>query len=117
MRFMMMVQGQESSGPPSPELIAAVGRYGARMAEAGVLIEAGGLLPTAMGARIDVSSEGVIVTDGPFAETKEQIGGYAIIRADSKAAAIEHGKEFMKLHTDVIGPSYTGRLEIRAMAD
>ena len=114
MRFMMMVKTCESNTPPSPELIEAVGRYGARMADAGVLIEAGGLLPTAMGARIDVSSKGVVVTDGPFAETKEQIGGYAIIRADSRAAAIEHGKEFMKLHTDVIGPSYRGRLEIRA---
>ena len=117
MRFMMLVQAPESNRPPSPELIAAVGRYGARMAEAGVLVEAGGLLPTAMGARIDVSSKGVVVTDGPFAETKEQIGGYAIIRADSRAAAIEHGKEFMKLHTEVLGPSYQGRLEIRAMAD
>ena len=117
MRFMMMVKTRESNTTPSPELIAAVGDYGARMTAAGVLIEAGGLLPTAMGALIDVSSKGVVVTDGPFAETKEQIGGYAIIRADSKAAAIEHGKEFMKLHTDFLGPSYEGRLEIRAMAD
>ena len=57
------------------------------------------------------------VTDGPFAESKELIGGYAILQAGSKEEAIELGKVFMKIHVDVLGPSYQGELEIRQMSD
>ncbi|HUF35068.1 MAG TPA: YciI family protein [Gemmatimonadales bacterium] len=57
------------------------------------------------------------VVDGPFAEVKELIGGYAIIRAKSREEAIEHGKQFMSLHLKVLGPSYTGQLEVRQLAD
>jgi hypothetical protein len=57
------------------------------------------------------------VTDGPFIESKELIGGYAILRASSKEEAIELGKIFMKIHVDVLGPSYAGELEIRQMFD
>lgn len=120
MRFMMMVKADkdyEAGAPPSPELMAAMGRHTEEMMKAGVVVETGGLLPSAMGARVRVAGGRLSVIDGPFSEAKELIGGYAILRAKSKAEAIELGRSFMKLHADVLGPSYEGELEIRQMFD
>lgn len=115
MRFMMMVMTDGCSGMPDPRLMAAVGEFSEKMSKAGVLISSGGLLPSASGARIELTGGELIVRDGPFAESKELIGGYAIIEAASREAAIDYGRKFMKLHSDVLGSAYTGRLEIRQM--
>jgi hypothetical protein len=118
MRFMVMVkadQNYEAGVPPSPGLIAAIGKLTEEMMRAGVVLETGGLLPSATGARIRVAGGKLSVTDGPFTETKDLIGGYAIIQADSKAEAIEHAKQFMQVHVDVLGPSYEGECEVRQM--
>jgi hypothetical protein len=120
MRFMMLVKagpGYEAGAPPGPELIAAIGSLTEEMMRAGVVLETGGLLPSSAGARVRVSNGRLSVTDGPFLEVKELIGGYAILRASSRAEAIEHGKRFMQLHADTLGPSYEGELEIRQLAD
>lgn len=82
-----------------------------------MLLEAGGFLPSSTGARVRVSAGQLIVTDGPFAETKELIGGFAVLRANSRDEAIEQGKVFMKLHADILGPSYEGELKVRQLAD
>ena len=116
MRFMMMVKTSES-GPPSPALMAAVGELSREMAEAGVLLDAGGLAPSARGARIRLSGARLTVIDGPFAESKELVGGFAVLKAASKAAAIELGRRFMQVHSDVLGPSAVVELEIREMSD
>jgi hypothetical protein len=81
------------------------------------LLEAGGLMPSAMGAKIKVAKGKVTFTDGPFSEAKELVGGYAILKLPSKQAAIDEGKRFMQAHIDVLGPSYAGELEIRQLAD
>lgn len=120
MRFMMIVKADknyEAGVPPSKELMAAIGRLAEEHARAGVLVESGGLLPSSRGARVKVAGGRLTVIDGPFTEAKELIGGYAILRATSKEEAIEHGKRFMKVHADVLGPSYEGELEIRQLAD
>jgi hypothetical protein len=120
MKFMMMVKADknhEAGAPPDPRLMAAVGKHAEEAARRGVLVETGGLLPSSAGARVRVAGGKLTVTDGPFAEAKELIGGYAILRASSKEEAIELGKDFMKLHADVLGPSYEGELEIRQMAE
>ena len=120
MRFMMMIKADpnyEAGIPPSPELIAAIGKHTEEMIKAGVVLQTGGLLPSAMGARVKVAGGKLTVTDGPFVELKELIGGFAIVEAKSKEAAIELGSEFMKLHGDVLGPSYEGECEIRQMFD
>jgi hypothetical protein len=103
--------------PPPPALIEAIGKHSEEAMRAGTLVGFGGLMPSAHGARVRVSGGKVTATDGPFAETKELIGGYAIIEAASKEEAIEHGKRFMQLHADVLGPEYEGELEIRQMMD
>jgi len=116
MRFMMMVKTPES-GPPSPELMAAVGKLSQEMTEAGVLLDTGGLAPSARGARIRLSGATLTVIDGPFTESKELIGGFAVLKAASKAEAIELGRRLMQVHADVLGPTFTAELEIREMFD
>jgi hypothetical protein len=120
MRFMMIIKADknyEAGIPPTRELMAAIGKLSQQMAKEGVLLEAGGLMPSSRGARIRLTQQKLIVTDGPFAETKELIGGYAILQAKSKEEAIELGKQFIKVHGEVLGPSYEGDLEIRQMLD
>ena len=117
MRYMMIVKSAEPTAPPSPELMAAVGQMAQDMAQAGVLLDMGGLAPSARGARIRVSKGTLAVLDGPFTETKELIGGFAVLKAGSKSEAIELGRRFMQMHVDVLGGDFTAELEIREMAD
>jgi hypothetical protein len=120
MRFMMMVKADsdyEAGLPPKPELLAAIGKLTNDMVKAGVLLETGGLLPSARGARVRVSGGKLTVTDGPFAETKELIGGYAIVETKSREEAVELGKQFMELHATVLGSSYDGECEVRQLFD
>ncbi|HET6836586.1 MAG TPA: YciI family protein [Gemmatimonadales bacterium] len=119
MRFMMLVKADEkNSGPPSPELLAGIDKLVQDVTRSGgELLETGGLLPSAMGAKIRAGRGKLTVTDGPFTEGKELVGGYAIFRFASKKQAIEQGKRFMQLHIDVMGSSYQGELEIRQLLD
>ncbi len=120
MRYMMLVKGSkdyEAGVPPKKELMAAVATHGAELAKAGILLETGGLMPSSAGARILVSGGNLRVIDGPFAEAKELIGGFAILKAESKEEAIRLGKIFMQIHIDTLGPGYESELEIRQMHD
>ena len=83
----------------------------------GVMVSAGGLQPSSQGTRIRVSGGKTSVIDGPFAETKELVGGFAIFNLQSKEEAIRMGREFMQVHADILGPSYDGELEIRPLMD
>lgn len=118
MRFMMLVKAtrdSEAAAPPNPELMAAVAKLAEEATARGVMVTAGGLLPSSQGVRIRVGGGKTSVVDGPFAETKELVGGFAIFDLESKEEAIESGRKFMQLHADILGPSYEGELEIRAM--
>ena len=95
MRFMMIVkanQDDEAGKMPSEEMFAAMGKYNEELMKAGALIDLAGLRPSSQGARIRFSEGKRTVIDGPFAETKELIAGYWIIRANSLAEAIEWAK-------------------------
>lgn len=118
MRFMAMVKAgkeYESGQAPNPALDAAIMKLAEESFKSGVMVEMGGLLPTAMGARVRVSGGQLTVVDGPFTEIKELIGGYAILNVKSKEEAIEHTRRFMQLHVDVLGKEYEGECEIRQM--
>lgn len=120
MRFMMLVKADadyEAGRPPRPELMAAIGELAHELGPTGVLLEMGGLLPSATGARIYAAKGQLVVTDGPFAEAKELIGGYAVMQTATKAEALELGRRFMQVHVDILGRSYEGQLEIRQLAD
>lgn len=95
MRFMMIVKSSkdcEAGKLPSEELLAAMGEYNKELMQAGVLVDLSALQPTAKGARVKFLGGKTTVIDGPFAETKELIGGYWIIDVKSKAEAIEWAK-------------------------
>ena len=117
MRFMSFVKGAKEceNGQPNPALIEAMNVLMAEGFQKGYLVEVGGLLPTALGARVKASGGKVAVTDGPFAELKEVVGGYAILEAESKDQAIEYARKFMQLHIDVLGSQYEGECELRQL--
>jgi hypothetical protein len=96
MRFMMIVKASKKSEAgvmPSEELISAMGKYNEELLKAGALVELSGLQPSSKGARVKFSGEKRVVIDGPFAETKELIAGFWIIKAKSLAEAIEWAKK------------------------
>jgi hypothetical protein len=117
MRFMSMVKFPEAKAvPPSKEFMEAMEKLTQDAAKAGcVMVEAGGLLPTSMGARVRLSNSKVTVVDGPFTEAKEVIGGYAIFDVESKAKMLEWTRRFMDLHRTHI-PGWEGEAEIRQVA-
>lgn len=120
MRYMMLVKGNsdyEAGKPPSAELMEAIGALAEKSLRDGTLLDQGGLLPSSAGALIRVKGGKLRVIDGPFAEARELVGGYAILKADSRAEAIRMGTEFMELHAKVLGPSFEGELEVREMFD
>lgn len=92
MRFLMIVkanQDSEAGKMPGEEILAAMGRFNEEMRKAGVLIDLAGLRPSSQGARVHFHAGQRMVTDGPFPETKELIGGYWLIRVGSRQEAIE----------------------------
>jgi hypothetical protein len=91
MRFMMfMYPGiEEEEWQPSAEDVAAMSRYNEELRKAGMLLALDGLHPPAEGARVNFTGGEVTVTDGPFAEAKEVVGGYWLIQARSKQEAVE----------------------------
>lgn len=118
MKFMLMMKATrayEAGDPPDPALMAAMGPYVEKMASSGVLLETGGLFPSTRGTRVTLANDTMTVTDGPFSETKELIGGYAIVEVPTKEEAIRLTREFLQLHRDVLGPGYVGESEIREM--
>jgi hypothetical protein len=120
MRFMMLVKANkdyEAGAPPNPELMQAVAKLAHEATVSGVMVAAGGLSPSSQGVRIRVEGGKTSVIDGPFAETKELVGGYAIFELKSKEEAIKSGKRFMQMHADILGTSYEGELEIRPIFD
>jgi hypothetical protein len=114
MRFMTIVKGSENAGVPPQALFDAIDQLMAEQAKSGVFVSAGGLKPSAQGARVRITRGKLRVTDGPFAEAKEVIGGFAILNARSKDDAIGMAKQFMELHIQH-WPEWEGECEVREM--
>ena len=112
MRFMMLVKSAENSGPPPKDLMDAIAKLAADTTKAGTMIETGGLAPSAMSTRVRLSQGTIVSLDGPFAETRELVGGYAIFEFNSKQEAMESALEFMELHRKH-WPGWDGETEIR----
>ncbi|HTK99826.1 MAG TPA: YciI family protein [Pseudomonadales bacterium] len=101
MRFLSMIRVDETTGQvPSERLMADMGRFMDELTREGVMIDTAGLRPTAEGVRVRLRRGKLSMTDGPFTETKEVIGGYAILEVTSKAHAIELTKRFLEVHGD-----------------
>jgi len=112
MRFMMMVKHAENSGPPPKELMDAIANLSEEAVKAGTMIGSGGLAPMAQSTRVRVSHGQLTVTDGPFTEAKEVVGGFAQFELKSKEEAIEGAVRFMELHKKH-WPGWEGETEIR----
>ena len=104
MRFVMfMYPGiQEEDWEPSAADVEAMGRYNEELRKAGMLLSLDGLHPPAEGARVTFSAETNAVTDGPFAEAKEVVGGYWLIQARSKEEAVEWARRCPANEGDMI---------------
>jgi hypothetical protein len=115
MRFILMgmaTKESEAGPPPKPEAFAAMQEYNEDLAKRGILLAAEGLAPTSKGARVTFNDEERIVTDGPFAEAKEVVAGFSIIKANSLEEAIDLVKR-----TPNIFPNGKAVVEIRKLMD
>ena len=118
MKYLTFIRHAESyreAGPPAA-LLEAMGRFVQKSLQDGSLVDTGGLLPSKEGFRVRLAKGAISMTDGPFVETKEVIGGWAVINAESKADALRIAREFMELHR-VHWPEFDGEAEVRPMFD
>lgn len=111
--FIRHAEEYRESGPPAA-LMEAMGQFVQQSMKDGTLVDTGGLLPSRDGARVRLAGGKITVTDGPFIDTKEIIGGWAILQAGSKAVALRVAKEFMELHRKH-WPDFEGESEVRPM--
>jgi len=113
MRFLSMIRIDETTGQvPSEQLMADMGKLIEELTRTGQLVSTAGLRPTSEGVRVRLHRGGrLTVLDGPFAETKEVIGGYAILEAQSKAEAIELTRRFLEVH----GATWDIECEVRQL--
>ncbi|MGO9520407.1 MAG: YciI family protein [Candidatus Korobacteraceae bacterium] len=114
MRFMIIVKTNKDSEAgvlPTEELIARMANYHEELVKAGVLLDASGLQPTSKGWRIKYSGGKRTVIDGPFAEAKELVGGYTLIRVNSREEALAWARRF----PSPFGEDADGEIEVRQL--
>jgi hypothetical protein len=114
MRFMMIVKHAENQGVPPQSLMDAITKLAEEETRAGTMLGSGGLFPTSTGASVRLAGGKITVTDGPYAEAKEVIGGYAQFELKSRDAAVKAAVNFMELHR-THWPGWNGETEVRQM--
>jgi hypothetical protein len=97
-----------------PGLHEAMGTFVGESMKRGLLVDTAGLQPTSAGTRVALRKGKLIVTDGPFTESKEIVGGYAIVEAKTRDEALDLAREFMELHR-VHWPEFEGECEVRPL--
>ena len=112
MRFLSMVRINESGQQPSQRLMDEMGKLIDEMTKTGALVSTAGLTNTREGKRLRWNRGALSVTDGPFAESKEVVGGYAILEAPSMTEALEMTKRFLAVH----GDEWNVECELRPLA-
>lgn len=114
MRFLSYIESDPAQpwGPPPPALFEAIGAFGAEAVAAGVVVDQGGLAPVSASPHVRVEGGSLTVTDGPFAEAKEVIGGYAMYDVRSLEEAVEYSRRFMQIHLDT-WPGFEGTGVVR----
>jgi len=117
MKFMLMVhETTRPTAEPPAELFAAIGALGAENTANGSLIEVGGLLPIEAGAVVRLASDAITTTDGPFVETRELVGGFAVYDVADAAAAATKAEAFLDAHRKT-WPGWEGWIEVRGLMD
>jgi hypothetical protein len=97
MKFLSIYKAAERNAPPSQEEMSKMGKLIEDGFKAGWLVSTEGCLPSALGARVRLSTGKLAVTDGPFTEAKELVGGFAILQTNSKQEAVELAKRFLSV--------------------
>lgn len=120
MQFLMLIKiannpDYEAGKPPPEDLQAAMGELMGEWSRTGAMVSAAGLRPTSQGARVRLAAGKVNVSDGPFAEAKEVIGGFFILEAKDNAAAVEMTRRFVELHGQVLGADFQLECEVRQL--
>ena len=118
MKFLMMIkhtEGFKREDVPQ-SLYAAMGEFVTAAMKSGAILDTAGLKPTAEGFRVQLSRGSLTVTDGPFAESKEVVGGYALVQAASREEALGFARQFMEIHR-VHWPAFEGECEVRPLED
>src|SRR5437899_13068204 len=100
MKFLSIYKTAERGVPPTQEEMAKMGKQVEEGMKAGWLLATEGCLPSALGARVRRSGGKLTVTDGPFTDAKEAVGGFAILGANSRTEAIQLSKDFLQLVVD-----------------
>jgi hypothetical protein len=116
MRYLMLIKHTEDyrNKTVPASLYEAMGEFVGAAMTRGTILDTAGLQPTSAGARIGLRGGSIAVTDGPFVESKEIIGGYALVEAASRDEAVALGREFMELHR-IHWPAFEGECEIRPL--
>src|ERR1700735_5235710 len=112
MRFMMLVKHSELPGPPSKEFVDAMMKLDEEAVKSGSMGQGAGLSVIAKSTRVRLSRGQGPAIDGPFTESKEVVGGFAILEFKSKEDALEGAKQFMELHKKY-WPGWEGETEVR----
>jgi hypothetical protein len=112
MRFLMLVKHGENPGPPPKDFLDAMAKLGEEAAKSGTMLQSGGLSSIARSTCVRLSRGQVTAIDGPFSESKEVVGGFAMFELKSKEEAIEGAKQFMELHKKY-WPGWEGETEVR----
>lgn len=116
MKFMTMVKSVEGQGFPPRELFDGITQLGIEATQAGVFVDMGGLMPTAAGAEVSLRGGQIDVTDGPFAEGKEVIGGFAVYDTKTKEEALHWVRKFLDLHVKY-WPGFECVVEVRQIME
>jgi hypothetical protein len=114
MRFLSIVKASENQGPAPQALQDAMAKLTADSLQNGSLLQSGGLGASSSGVRVRSAGGKLTVIDGPFSETKEVVGGYAVLEFKSREEAIEAGVAFIRLHQQH-WPGWQGECEIREL--
>jgi hypothetical protein len=118
MKYLMMIKHAESdrSEPIPQALMDAMGEFVSESFKSGILKDTAGLKPSSDGFRVRSRGGKLSVTDGPFADTKEVVGGYALVEVPSREEALKLARQFMDLHR-VHWPAFDGECEVRPVED
>ncbi|MDX6325041.1 MAG: hypothetical protein QOK15_1395 [Nocardioidaceae bacterium] len=116
MRYLTMVKMAEDVGPPPAELVEAMGSAMQQAFADGTMIDAGGLYPTAQSTELKLRAGRITTSDGPYAEAKEVVGGYAITEARNEEEALEGARRVIEIHQQ-FWPGWEGSVEVRRISE
>lgn len=112
MRYLCTIKSDPNQGPPPEGLMMAMGQLIEESTKAGILVDTGGLESLDTSTRVRLTGGNLKVLDGPFSEAKEVIGGYAVMRFNTKEEAVQSAKDFLALHIKH-WPGWEGECEVR----